>query len=383
MGIATLADASSGGITGRTVRDGSLGCTTACHSGSTSGTVTVTTAGPTSLAPGQIGNYTVTNNSDLNVASRAAGVNIASSDGVLTPAGNLASAGATEMYHSTPNLTNASGDTVFSFSWTMPGGAGVGSGHTIYATGRVWFSGNWNHAANFGITTAAPLSALVNGSAAPGSIAVGGTGSLSTSGGAGSGALSYVPSNSGICSVAGTTVTAVSVGTCTITATKAADSQTSVLADAVSFSIVQATQTITFPFVAPKLASAAPFGVSATGGGSGNPITYAATGVCTNAGAIVTLTGSVGTCTVTANQAGNANYLAAPPAVLNISVVASGEPFPPNCQIPLGWTTTAGANAGWLVATDSTFGGAAGFGNARTEREDRIYRYLSGWQCHL
>ena len=358
--VAQLAEANSGGITGRTLRDGGAGCTTACHSGTTSGTVTVTTAGPTSLAPGQVGNYTVTNNSDLNVASRAAGVNIASSDGVLTPSGNLGSSGATEMRHTTPNLTNGSGDTVFSFSWTMPGAAATGSGHTIYATGRVWFSGNWNHAANFGITTAAPLAALVNGSAAPAAIPVGGTGNLSTSGGAGSGAVSYSSSNSSICSVpvSGTTVTAVSVGNCTITANKAGDGLTSALSDSVSFSITQGTQTITFTPVAPKLASAAPFNVSATGGGSGNPVIFAASGVCTNSGANIMLTGAVGTCTVTANQAGNANYLAAPPAILNISVVASGEAFPPNCQIPLGWTTTAGANAGWVVATDSTSGGA-------------------------
>ena len=357
-GIAQLAEAYSTGITGRTVRDGGLGCAASCHSGTITGNVVVTTAGPASLAPGQTGNYTVTNNADLNVSGRPAGVNIASSDGVLTPSGNLTSFTATEMKHFTPNLTNSFGDTVFSFSWTMPGAAATGSGHTIYATGRVWTSGNWNHAANFGITTAAPFTALVGGAASPGSIAVGGTGSLITSGGAVSSAVSYSSSNGSICSVSGTTVTAVSVGTCTITANKAADSLTSALSDAVSFSIVQATQTITFTPVAPKLASAAPFGVSAFGGGSGNPVTYAASGVCTNSGAIITLTGAVGTCTVTANQAGNANYLAAPTATLNISVVASGEVFPPNCQMPLGWVTSVGAMTGWDVATDQAATGA-------------------------
>ena len=352
------AEAYSSGITGRTQRDGGAGCTTSCHSGTTSGTVSVSINGPTSLSAGQTGNYTVTNNSTLSVAGRAAGANIASSDGTLNPSGNLTSNGATELYHFTPNSTDANGDTVFSFSWTMPGAAGTGTGHTIYATGRVWYSGNWAHATNFGVTTVAPFTALVNGSATPGSISVGGTGPLSTSGGAGAGGVSYVSSNNAICTVSGTTVNAVGVGSCTITANKAADGSTSALSDAVSFSVVQAVQTITFAPVAPKLTTDAPFGVSASGGGSGNPIVYSTSGVCSNSGATITLTGAVGICSVTANQAGNTNYLAATPVIQNISVVTAGEVFPPNCQVPLGWITAPGAMTGWDVATDQVATGS-------------------------
>ncbi|MEO8101620.1 MAG: putative Ig domain-containing protein [Betaproteobacteria bacterium] len=360
-----LAEARSTGIIGATNRDGGSGCATSCHSGTTSGTVAVTIGGPTSLAAGQTGNYTVTNNSSLSVAGRAAGVNIATGDGTLSPAGNLASNGATELYHFTPNSTDANGDTVFSFSWTMPAAAGTGTGHTMYAVGRVWYSGNWSHATNFGITTAAPFTALVNGLAAPGPMGAGSTGTLSTSGGAGSGAVTYTPSNSGICSVSGTTVTAVSIGTCTITANKAADSSTSARSDAVSFSIVQGTQTIIFAALSPKLTSDPPFTVSATGGGSGNPVTFTAAGVCSSSGtngSTITLTGAAGTCTVTADQTGNANYLAAPTVVQAFAVVAPGEVFPPDCQVPAGWAQDPGfPSQNWSVASDFASQGACSF----------------------
>jgi sugar lactone lactonase YvrE len=61
-------------------------------------------------------------------------------------------------------------------------------------------------------------------SAAPSPIAVGGTSALSTTGGSGTGAVTYaVTAGSGFCSVNGTTLTGMGVGTCTITATKASD----------------------------------------------------------------------------------------------------------------------------------------------------------------
>src|SRR5207302_889216 len=53
------------------------------------------------------------------------------------------------------------------------------------------------------------------------------------------------------------------------------------------------------------------FTVAATGGNSGNPVTYGSSGSCTNSGAQFTMTSGVGSCTVTYDQAGNANYNAA------------------------------------------------------------------------
>ena len=56
--------------------------------------------------------------------------------------------------------------------------------------------------------------------------------------------------------------------------------------------------------------------LNGTGGASGNPVTYAVTGPATVVGNKLTITGA-GTITVTASQAGNANYSAAPPVTMS------------------------------------------------------------------
>src|SRR5205823_1473910 len=74
----------------------------------------------------------------------------------------------------------------------------------------------------------------------------------------------------------------------------------------------KANQTITITTNAPASAVyGTGFTVAATGGGSGNPITYGSSGACTNSGATFTMTSGTGTCTVTYDQAGNTNYNAA------------------------------------------------------------------------
>ena len=91
--------------------------------------------------------------------------------------------------------------------------------------------------------------------------------------------------------------------------------------------------------------------VSATGGGSGNPVVFtsASPGVCTTSGAdgsTVTLV-AAGTCTLSANQAGNATYSAAAQVQRSFQVTP-GAPIRQrpldNCvvvprQIPLRGTT--------------------------------------------
>ena len=71
-------------------------------------------------------------------------------------------------------------------------------------------------------------------------------------------------------------------------------------------------QSITFPTQPDRIVGAAPFALTGvSGGGSDNPVTFGALGPCGVTGETVTLTG-VGTCTITADQAGNSEYLAAP-----------------------------------------------------------------------
>jgi hypothetical protein len=72
--------------------------------------------------------------------------------------------------------------------------------------------------------------------------------------------------------------------------------------------------------------------LSATGGGSGNPVTFSVdpasgAGVCTVSGATVSYT-AVGSCVIDANQAGNATYAAAPQVQRTITVSPPTAPSP-------------------------------------------------------
>jgi hypothetical protein len=88
---------------------------------------------------------------------------------------------------------------------------------------------------------------------------------------------------------------------------------------------VKADQAISFTSTAPASATVggATYTVTATGGGSGNPVTFtsATTSVCTVSGSTVSFIGA-GTCTINANQAGNTNYNAAPQVQQSFSVKA-------------------------------------------------------------
>ncbi len=80
----------------------------------------------------------------------------------------------------------------------------------------------------------------------------------------------------------------------------------------VTLHVNQASQTISFTVPPPPTATnKSSFTVAATAS-SGLSVSYSGSGSCTNVGATFTITRATGTCTVTASQAGNANYLAAP-----------------------------------------------------------------------
>jgi len=88
-------------------------------------------------------------------------------------------------------------------------------------------------------------------------------------------------------------------------------------------------QAITFTSTAPAGAVyGATYQVSATGGGSANPVAFtidaSASGVCTIACTTVNFTGT-GTCTVNANQAGDANYLDAPQVEQSFTVARAPQ----------------------------------------------------------
>ena len=137
---------------------------------------------------------------------------------------------------------------------------------------------------------------------------------LSVTGGSTSGAVTYSVS-SGPCAVNGGRLTANSgTGACLVTATMAGNSNynsvTSSPANTVTLASVS--QTITFTTNPPPSAAyKSSFTVAATGGASGNAVTFTSAGACSNSGATYTMASSTGTCSVIANQAGNSNYAAA------------------------------------------------------------------------
>ena len=88
--------------------------------------------------------------------------------------------------------------------------------------------------------------------------------------------------------------------------------------------------------------------VTATGGGSGNPVTFssATPSVCSVTGATVTFTGA-GMCGVLADQAGNGSYFAAPETQQNVSV----GPGIPAITSPNSASGTVGTPFSFMVTT--------------------------------
>ena len=212
-------------------------------------------------------------------------------------------------------------------------------------------------------------------SASPTTIPVLGSTTLSSTGGSGTGALVYV----GSCPISGNTMTGPAVGTCSAQALKQPDANyNQALSAAINVTVTQMAQTITF--TAPGAQTFTPggtVGLSATGGASGNPVTFAATttGVCTSGGAngaTVTFVAG-GTCSVTASQAGNGIFEAAPDvtqsfgigqAAQTISFAAPpAQTFAPGGTVGLSATGGASGNPVTFAATTTgvcTTGGTNG-----------------------
>jgi outer membrane protein OmpA-like peptidoglycan-associated protein len=138
--------------------------------------------------------------------------------------------------------------------------------------------------------------------------------SLSVLGGSGNGAVTYaVTSNGGICSVAGTVLTGLLAGTCTVVATRA-ESNNYVSRDSapITITVEKAPQELTFNAIANKTYGDANFVAVATTT-SGLPVALSAgpSGICEMVSGLTIHIVSNGDCTVSATQVGNANYLSA------------------------------------------------------------------------
>ncbi|MDH2918587.1 MAG: hypothetical protein PXX73_05280, partial [Sideroxydans sp.] len=240
----------------------------------------------------------------------------------------------------------------------------AGSGMSVNTVGALLGSApavtvptNYNitlSAANGALTGTANLALTVNPatqtpvfSPAP-TIAVGGTGQVSATSGGSTQSIIYSSLTPTICTLTGTTVTGVNASItppapkgqqtpCRIQASQAAGFNAAgkigyAAGTAIqSFYITPALQTITLG-TAPALSFNGTGSISATGGASGNAIVFSGTtSVCTTAAtsttsASISVIGNAGTaCTITANQAGSANYTAATP-VSTLPITISAAP---------------------------------------------------------
>ena len=155
----------------------------------------------------------------------------------------------------------------------------------------------------------------------------GGSFTLTASGGASGNAVTFASTTPTVCSVTGNVAMVLSVGTCTLTADQAGTANY-IIANQVTVSVVinKIAQTITgfSPASQLSLAAGGSFTLSATGGASGNPVTFTSstTAVCATGGingATVTVV-TAGICTLTANQTGDATYNAATPVSATVSI---------------------------------------------------------------
>jgi hypothetical protein len=176
----------------------------------------------------------------------------------------------------------------------------------------------------------------------------------------------------GPATLSGSTLTITGAGTVTVTANQAGSIGYSA-APSVSQTIVvnPAAQAITFaPLASPVNYGTTPMALSATGGASGNPVTFKATGPATVSGNILTITGA-GTVTVAADQAGNTNYAAAPEVLQTLlvnkiipAVTVTANPTPVFILNPFNVAATITSSMGTPSGTVTFLAGSTTLGTA-------------------
>lgn len=137
--------------------------------------------------------------------------------------------------------------------------------------------------------------------------------------------LSIDVASASICALDGAEVSFTAAGTCIINADQAGNAIYNVAVRLQqSITVGRADQSITFTSSPPTPGRVSDtYTVAATGGESGNPVTFsiasALSEVCAIAGSVVTFTGA-GACTILANQGSSANYNTAPQQAQSITV---------------------------------------------------------------
>jgi hypothetical protein len=147
---------------------------------------------------------------------------------------------------------------------------------------------------------------------------------LTASGGSGTGLVTYSVGVSTACTVSGATLSITGgTGTCSVTATKAADTNyNSATSTAASVTVQPATATISISNLPSNAAYSGNFTPAFSYSGTGSPIELSSsstTAICSVSGGVVSFIG-VGMCTLTASATATANYSAATGSSQSFSV---------------------------------------------------------------
>jgi hypothetical protein len=133
--------------------------------------------------------------------------------------------------------------------------------------------------------------------------------------------VSFSSTTPAVCTVSGTTLTLVAAGSCSVDADQAGNATYAAAATVTrTITVSKAGQTITFVDPGPQMLGTPPPALSATAS-SGLPVSFSSTtpAVCTVSGTTLTLV-TAGNCSISADQAGDATYAAAPTVTRSITV---------------------------------------------------------------
>ena len=174
--------------------------------------------------------------------------------------------------------------------------------------------------------------------------------------------VTYGSTTTTVCSVSGSSVTLLHVGTCTINANQGGNSDWNAATQVTqSFSIAKGNQTITFNPSNVRL-DQGPVTLTASAT-SGLAVTYASTTptVCTVSGSSVTLL-HAGTCTINANQGGNADWNGAAQVTQSFTINKGNQTITfgslPDIRLDQSPVTASATTSSGLAATFSITGAA-------------------------
>jgi Tol biopolymer transport system component len=191
---------------------------------------------------------------------------------------------------------------------------------------------------------------------------------VSTSGGSGTGEVTFAASDACSNTDGGAVITMTSgTGTCTIVATKSGDDHyndaTSAPASVLATKAAQATLTVIDAPATAELGTS--FTVGSAGGSGTGAVIFSASGACTNTdgGALITMVASSGTCSITATKAADDNYEQTTSIAASVTATAPVAPAAPSAlsasavsanQIALAWTDNASSEDGFKIERSQT-----------------------------